>query len=251
MAPARRGYKTMSDAAAPAPVPRPLRAGLLAILPFLPVVAPFGVLFGVLATEAGMTLAQVMAFTTIVIAGVAQFAALGLLEEGAPFAVIVASAMAVNLRMVMYSAALVPHLGPAPLWQRAIVSYALFDQTFALAQGRYEAEDAAGARWSVADKVRFYFGATSLIVPCWLLATWAGATLGAFIPEAWPIDFALPLAFVAMVGPMLRTRAHMAAAAVSVVAALALAPLPWNLGLIAAAALGMAAGAEIERRTAR
>jgi predicted branched-subunit amino acid permease len=75
-----------------------------------------------------------------------------------------------------------------------------------------------------------------------------GAALGGRIPESWSLDFALPLAFLALVGPMLKTPAHVTAALVSVAAALVFAWMPWNLGLIVAAVLAMVAGAEVERR---
>ncbi|UWQ21413.1 AzlC family ABC transporter permease [Jannaschia sp. W003] len=220
------------------------RRGVLDGLPFIVIMAPFGALFGVLATEAGLRLDQTLAFSAVVIAGAAQFTALGLMDAGAPVAVVLLSALAVNLRMMMYSAALVPHLGSAPRWQRAAASYLLVDQTYALSAARFEETP-----WSVPDKMRYFAGTALPVFPAWTGGTLLGAELGARVPESWPLDFAMPLAFLALVGPMLRTRAHVAAAFVSVVAALGLAWLPWNLGLLAAAALAMATGAEVERRS--
>ncbi len=223
---------------------RPFRRGVLDCAPFVLIIVPFGALFGVLATEAGLPVSQVMAFSVVVIAGAAQFTAVQLMAEGAPAAVVIASALAVNLRMVMYSAAMVPHLGSAPLWQRAGLAYMLVDQSFALAQATYEAQP----NLPVARKVAYFAGLIALLFPTWVGATWVGAVLGAQVPESWGLDFALPLTFLALVGPMLRSRAHMAAAFVAVVAALLLTWLPWNLGLICAGLLGMATGAEVERR---
>ncbi len=98
--------------------------------PFLIVAIPFALIFGVVATDAGLYLAQTIGFSLLVIAGAAQFAALQLMLEDASIAFVLAAALAVNLRMAMYSAALVPHLGAAPLWQRALVSYVNFDQSY-------------------------------------------------------------------------------------------------------------------------
>jgi hypothetical protein len=67
-----------------------------------------------------------------VIAGASQFAALQLMSENAPTLIVVASALAVNLRMAMYSAALAPHLGPASLKDRALIAYMNVDQSYAL-----------------------------------------------------------------------------------------------------------------------
>ena len=72
--------------------------------------------------------------------------------------------------------------------------------------------------------------------------------LGTSIPAEWSLDMAMPLTFLALVGPMLRTFAHMAAAMTSCVLALALAFVPYNLGLLVAAIAALAVGAEIERR---
>ena len=94
-------------------------------LPFLIVVMPFAALFGVLATEAGMALPETLGFSVLIIAGAAQFAALQQMIEGAPLVIVILTALAVNLRMAMYSAALVPHRNnPASAARRLGVSYA-------------------------------------------------------------------------------------------------------------------------------
>lgn len=223
----------------------PFGKGMAHGLPFIVIMIPFGVLFGVLATEAGLSLAQVLTFSAVVIAGASQFTAIQMMVDGLPVAIVVLSALAVNLRMMMYSAALSPHLGPAPLWQRCLIAYILVDQVYALAQSAYDERP----EWSVADKVGYITGVAVPVFPAWVGGTWVGAALGEQVPEAWSLDFALPLTFLAMVGPMLKSKAHVSAAFVSVVGALLLAWMPWNLGLIVAALLAMATGAEVERRS--
>ena len=210
--------------------------------PFMLVVGPFGALFGVVATEAGMPVAQAMVMAVLVIAGAAQFAALQLMLEDAALWLVLAGALVVNLRMAMYSAALVPHLGAAPLWQRALAGYFNFDQTYAMSVALYEAEPGMTLR----AKLGFYFGVATPIVPVWTLATFLGAVLGAQVPEALALDFARPILFLALIGPMIRTRAHLAAAIVSVIAALLLSGLPAGVGLLIAAVLAMGAGAAVE-----
>ena len=68
-------------------------------------------------------------FSLVVIAGAAQFTALQLLQEEAPTVIVLISALAVNLRMAMYSASLTPYIGSAPLWQRAFAAYLTVDQS--------------------------------------------------------------------------------------------------------------------------
>jgi 4-azaleucine resistance transporter AzlC len=218
--------------------------GVLAALPFILVVVPFGMLFGVIGVEAGLNMVEIMAMTTLVIAGASQFTAVQLMSENAPIIVVLASALAVNLRMAMYSASLVPYLGKAPIWQKALIAYMNVDQTYAISVQEYETRPE-----TLANRVAFFFGTSTPILPLWVGATYLGAVLGNAIPPEYGLDFALPIAFIAITGPALRTLAHVAAAATAVLVAILLAGLPWNLWLLIAGAAGMIVGAEIERRT--
>ncbi|TDT73962.1 putative branched-subunit amino acid permease [Litoreibacter halocynthiae] len=220
--------------------------GVYSSLPFIIVVVPFAMLFGVAATEAGLPIEQVMGFTVLVVAGASQFTALQFMIENAPVLVILASALAVNLRMAMYSAAITPYLGDQPLWKRALLSYVLVDQTYNLAILEFE----ENPNQTTAQRTAFFVGCSLPLIPLWIGFTWVGAALGGQIPPEYGLDFALPIAFLAMVAPALRTVAHIAAAVTSVVLALALGFIPLNLGLLAAAIIAMMVGAEVERRMA-
>ena len=210
--------------------------------PFIFVAGPFGLLFGVLATEAGLKLFETMTFTMTVFAGAAQFAALPLMQENAPTLIVLASALAVNLRVAMYSASLTPYLGAAPLWQRALVAYFTVDQSYALSVVQFETEKSM----SLSERLAYFAGTCALIAPFWYGATLVGAVMGSRIPESWALDFALPIAFLAMIAPMLRTTAHIVAAVVSIVTAIAAAGLPYNSGLLIAGLAAMMAGARTE-----
>lgn len=211
-------------------------------LPFLLVVVPFAMLFGVLSTEAGLSVFETLSFSVVVIAGASQLTALQLLMDDAPTWVALASALAVNLRLVMYSASITPHLGMAPTWQRALVAYFLVDQTYAQSLLEYERRPAL----TLPEKVAYFFGTVTPICFPWYFGTLAGAWIGTTIPPELGLDFALPIAFLAMIGPLLRTRAHMAAALAAIVVALLSAGLPYNLGLIVGGLAGMMTGAQVE-----
>ncbi|NOD98687.1 branched-chain amino acid ABC transporter permease [Ruegeria sp. HKCCD6228] len=219
--------------------------------PFIFVAVPFGLLFGVFATEAGLTLVQTMAFTSTVFAGAAQFAALQLLQDNTPTVIIIISALAVNLRMAMYSASLTPYLGSAPMWQRAFAAYLTVDQSYACSIVRFEKEPDL----SVPQRMAYFVGSVTPITPLWILSTYLGAVLGAQIPESWALDFALPITFLAMIGPMMRTFAHVVAALVAITVSLLTVIIPFNLGLLIAGCAGMVAGAQaeliLERRKTR
>jgi len=211
--------------------------------PFILVIAPFGLLFGVVATEAGFNLLETMSMTVLVIAGAAQFAAIQLLLDNAPVLVIVATGLAINLRMAMYSASLTPHLGNAPMWQRALAAYAMVDQAYGVSIAKYEAEP----DMSTPHKMAYYFGVISPVLPVWYASTLLGALLGSAIPDEYALDFAIPITFLAMIAPALRSLPHVAAALVSVTVSLALSWMPFNLWLMIAAVLAMMTGARLEK----
>ena len=196
----------------------PYLAGVRDGLPFILMAAPFATVFGVVATDAGLTLAQAMGFSVLVIAGASQFAAVQMMVDNAGIACVLLAALAVNLRMAMYSASLVPYLGPAPLWQRACVAYLLFDQTYIGGVARFEERP----EMTVADRIAYFLGLATPITPTWVIMTLVGIMAGAAIPEAWALDFIVPIMFLAMVAPMMKSLAHVAAATVSVIVALAL-----------------------------
>ncbi len=213
--------------------------------PFLLVVGPFAVLFGVVATEAGLNVLETLTFSFLVIAGAAQLTGLQLMVDQAPVLVVLGSALAVNLRMAMYSASLTPYLGGASLWTRAIAAYFIVDQSYGLSVLKFE----QNPDWSLRQRLAYFWGTVAPVCPFWYVFTVVGALIGTSIPESFAIDFALPICFLAIIMPMLRTRAHLAAALVSIVVALAFAWLPYNLGLMVAGIAGMMTGAEIERRS--
>ena len=217
-------------------------AGVRDGAPFIAVAGPFALLFGVLATEAGLSIFEVMSFSLVVIAGAAQFTALQLMQDQAPTVIVLLSALAVNLRVAMYSAALTPYLGRAPLWQRVFAAYLLVDQSYALSHARFDAD----ATMTVPQRMAYYFGTCLLVMMMWFGASYAGAAIGTTLPAGLPLDFALPIAFLSMVAPMMRTLPHLIAAGVAVVVALLGVAIPYSLGLIVAGMAGMMAGAQAE-----
>lgn len=211
-------------------------------LPFVLVLAPFGALFGVVATEAGLNVFETLMFSVAVIAGAAQFTAIQLMSENAPTLIVILSALAVNLRMAMYSASLAPHFGPAPIWKRALAAYVTVDQSFAVSIAKFEREP----DMNVSQKLAYFFGVIAPVLPNWYLFTLIGAWGGKSVPSELALDFAVPITFLAMIGPMLRSLPHMVAAFVSVVGALMFSFIPFNMGLLIAALIAMMAGAQTE-----
>lgn len=223
------------------------RKGLRDGAPFILMAVPFATFFGVVAADAGLQLAQIIGFSLLVIAGASQFAALQMMLDNAAIALVLLAALAVNMRMAMYSASLVPHLGAAPIWQRALVAYVNFDQTYMQSMITYEATP----EMTVPEKVWYFFGVSTLLAPMWVLSTIAGALIGQTIPPQYALDFIVPIMFLAMVAPMLKSLAHVAAAMTSAIIGLLLMGLPSGAGLLIAAGCAMAVGAAVETWAAR
>lgn len=216
--------------------------GIVDALPFVLVIIPFASLFGLLATEAGLSVVESLTFSVAVIAGASQFTALQLLQEEVPTVIVLISALAVNLRMAMYSASLTPWIGTAPLWQRALAAYLTVDQSYVAAVSQYERQP----EMTVPQRMAYFFGAVTPVAPLWYIFTLVGAIIGNQVPDSWALDFAIPITFLAMIAPMFRTVAHVAAALVAVVVSLLAVGVPYSLGVMIAGLAGMISGAQVE-----
>jgi 4-azaleucine resistance transporter AzlC len=218
-----------------------LRDGALAAAPLLAGVVPWGVVAGVAMVSAGLTQAQAVAMSLLVFAGSAQLAVLPLLIAKAPLWVMYATALAVNLRYVIYSAVLAPHFEHLSRPWRALLSYITVDGMFALFVGKYRPEE------SRPHKHWFYLGGSLVMWAGWQIASMAGIFAGALIPPAWSLEFAATLALIAVLVPLLHDRAIVCAALAAGGVALAASKWPLNLGLLAAIAVGVAVGLAVAR----
>ncbi|MCC6298149.1 MAG: AzlC family ABC transporter permease [Anaerolineales bacterium] len=218
-------------------------AGVRAEIPLLIGVFPFGMIYGALAMDAGLSTAASQMMSSMVFAGSAQFIATQLVRDSAPGFVIVLTIAIVNLRHVLYSASLAPYLASVSTRWKALLSYLLTDEAYAPSIILYENEGVTPfSHW-------FLFGAGSALWVVWQFSGALGIFLGAAIPDSWSLDFALPLTFIAMVVPVLKNRPAIAAALSAGLVALAAYSLPYKLGLILAALVGIAIGALLESRT--
>ncbi len=217
-------------------------AGVRAEFPLLVGVFPFGLIYGALALKAGLSPAAAQAMSSIVFAGSAQFITAQLVHDAAPGFVIVLTIAVVNLRHMLYSASVAPYVKNLPMRWKAWLAYLLTDEAYAATILHYELEDVTpGGHW-------FFLGAGFSLWSIWQLSTACGIFLGAAIPDSWPLDFALPLTFIAMVMPVLKDRPVVAAALSAGAVALLAFSLPFKLGLILAALTGILVGVLLEGR---
>ena len=215
-------------------------AGARAEIPLLIGVFPFGLIYGALALNAGLSPAAAQMMSSIVFAGSAQFITAQLVHESTPGLVIVLTIAVVNLRHMLYSASLAPYVASLSTRWKTLLSYLLTDEAYAPTILHYEKEGSTPhSHW-------FWLGAGSTLWIVWQISTALGIFLGTAIPESWSLDFALPLTFIAMVVPVLKDRPAIAAAFSAGVVALVAFPLPYKLGLILAALVGILVGTILE-----
>ena len=216
--------------------------GVRAEVPLLIGVFPFGMIYGALALNAGLSNTASQLMSSILFAGSSQFVTTQLVHDNAPALVIILTIAVVNLRHMLYSASLAPHLKDLSLQWKALLSYLLTDEAYAPSIINYEKEGISTYKhW-------FLFGAGFALWFNWQVSTAVGIFLGTAIPETWHLDFALPLTFIAMVVPVLKNRPMIASALSAGLMALLAYHLPFKLGLILAALTGIIAGTILEKK---
>ncbi len=213
-------------------------------LPLILGAIPFGIIFGTLASAAGLTLWQALGMSLLVFAGSAQFIAVSLLGAGAGMVVLLLTTFVVNLRHALYSATLQPFVRHLPGRWRAPLAFWLTDETFAVVQHRYAVcDESPHKHW-------YFFGSCLAMYSNWQLCTLIGVAFGQAVPNLanWGLDFAMLATFIGIVVPMLRNIPQLAAALVAGAVALAFHGLPYKLGLLVAALAGIVVGVWLEHR---
>lgn len=212
------------------------RAGVVAMLPVLLGIVPFGMVAGVAGVENGATVAQSIAFGFLSYSAAAQIAAFDLLGRGAPLLVVIGTATVINLRFAMYSASLARHIAGGRLARRVAGAYLLTDHAYALTMSR------SAQPPPTRHLPSYYLGAAFVMWAVQMTSMVAGALLGTGAPEAIPLAFAVPLTFLALLIPALRDRPSVLAAIVAAVVATAGQNAPANAGMLLGALAGVAAG---------
>lgn len=228
------------------------RRGFDAVAPAAFATGAWGLVTGVAMVKAGLTTWQALGMSLLVYAGSAQLAALPLLAASAPISVILLTAAVVNLRFVIFSAALQPYFSHFPVLRRALLGYVSTDIGFAMFVSRYG--DAPPEERGTTAQVWFLLGMATWIWIAWQSMSVLGILLASQVPTNWGLDFAAILGLIAMTVPMIAGRPAIVGAVTAAAVAVAASGLPLKLGLVVAVIAGIAAAmaAEIvlERRKA-
>lgn len=218
-------------------------AGARDIIPLIVGAIPFGIIFGTLATAAGLSLTGTLAMSIFVFAGSSQFIAVGLVAAKTIWPLIVLTTFVVNLRHLLYAISLLPHVKQLPQVWKVLVAFWLTDETFAVGIRRYQSSEPSNFKhW-------YYAGAALAMYLNWQVCTLLGITAGQLVPNAadWGLDFAMSVTFIGMVVPYVKNKPMGMAVTVAGVTALLGYGLPHKLGLMIAAITGISAGILCEK----
>ena len=207
-------------------------------IPLVIAAAPFGLVYGALAINQGLSEVLVMAMSLFVFAGASQFVAITLLASATAFPVILATVFIVNLRHMLYAASLMPQLAKVATWLRIPMAFWLTDETFAVVSNRI-------AQAENNDKfTSYYLGSAIFMYSSWIFFSWLGMVLGQEIPDitSWGLDVAMVVAFVTIVAPLLKNYADWACALTAGVSAVLTYHWPHQTGLLFSSFIAITVG---------
>jgi predicted branched-subunit amino acid permease len=208
------------------------RTALRGALPLFVPAIPFALVLGVAITESAMPTAVGWSTNVLIFAGASQLATVSLAAT-ATWLTLVATATIINLRHVMYSAALAPRFADQPRWFRWAGPFLLIDQLFALMVVR----DLPAAQWR-----RFYLTAGLFYLVAWTTTVTLGLVVGSSIPTEWRLDVAPAIMFSGLVALGIANRPGVVAAVAGAGVCLLALEVPNNGGILIGSVAGVVAG---------
>ena len=211
------------------------------VLPlYLPTI-PFSLVLGVAMTESAMP-TPIAWSSNIIFAGAAQLATVTLAGTATWFTLVMTAAV-INLRHVMYSAAMAHHFRDQPRWFRWVGPFVLIDQMFALTSRRVDLDPPV---WR-----RYYMSAGFFLLVAWLVGVTVGIAVGSAIPSEWRLDVAPAVMFGGLVVMGLATRPAALAALTGAAVCFAGLGIPNNGGILLGAVAGVIVGFLADKATVR
>ena len=206
---------------------REFRQGVIDILPVIAAASVIGLLWGTLAAGKGLSPLETGLMSLAVFAGSAQFVAIELWRDPAPWFFLSVTVLIVNIRHVLMGASLSRHMGNIPSGWRAPLLYMMADENWAFSERRTLTQPLTMA---------YYLGLSLPMVVTWTVTSVIGALAGAWLrdPTAYGFDFAFSALFIGILagfwkGP--KTGAVLAASAVVAAAAKLTIPGAWYIVL--------------------
>jgi 4-azaleucine resistance transporter AzlC len=200
----------------------------------VPSILAYGVVWGGLARQAGLSLGELIAMCVLVCAGTAQFVALPMLQAGAPPWLLVVTTYVVNLRLNLMAASLAPYVARLSRGRLALLAHGVTDESYAITMARFATHRPHPA---------YFAGSAATTYVAWWVGAAAGGLLGGRIPDPhrYGLDFVFPAVFIAMLARTIQAPWQWAVAAVAAVVALAVKATLGGTWHIALAGLGASA----------
>lgn len=219
-----------------------LLKGIRAFMPLLVGVIPFGLITGIAVSQTNISPLDGILMSFLVYSGAALLVALQLIQSGTPALITIFSALMVNLRFVMYSASLAPHFkNLSPKW-KILLSYLLSDQAYAVSISHLEEpSNQKTGHW-------YFLGAAIAMWLIWQSSLFLGMVVGVNLPTNWSLDFTVPLTFLALAVPAIKDKPSLISAFSAGLATILMSGLPFKIGVVIAAIIGIGIGAIVDER---
>ena len=207
--------------------------GAREMLPAFPGIMAWALVTGVAMVKSGLSVKLALLMSLLAYAGSAQLASLPLIAASAPAWVIALTALATNMRFVIYGAAMRRWLSHYSARRLSLLGYLSGDFSFVMFMNRLAKEGPFEHRDA------WLFGVTSMNWLIWQVGSIAGIVGGAFIPSRWGLQFAGTLALLPLVMPSVRSWAGAAGALAAGSVSLAASAWPYKSGLLAGVVVGI------------
>jgi len=210
-----------------------LKKGFLDVMPLTIPVIPFGIIYGVIAIEIGLSPLVAFCMSFIIFAGSSQIAFAQLFSAGASPLIMISSVAVINSRHFLYGAVLSQYLNKLNCYWKILLCYLMTDQAFSVSllyfKKNYKKKNA-----------HFHMlGSGFTLWLLWQLSTLAGIILGNIVPEQLGLTFAIPLTFLSLIISELRKKNHLIVIVVSGLASLVLYDFPFKIYIIVSAFLAL------------
>lgn len=210
--------------------------GCLQEIPLQLGVFPFGIAYGILGIEVGLTNIQTYLLSIIIFAGVSQIVFAQLFSTFTPSFIIVGTIGIVNLRHILYGVSLSSYLKKLSLKWRVILSYLITDEAFAISYKRFSEEKKT-------KYMHFHLlGSGITLWISWQISTLIGIFIGPSIPISLNLEYVIPLSFIAIVVVSINTKIKLIVFIMSALLSILLRDLPWNLWIITSALISIIIG---------
>ena len=208
--------------------------GILDILPLMIPVVPFGIIYGVIGVEIGLSPMEVFAMSFVIFAGSSQIAFAQLFAAGASPLVMISSVAVINSRHILYGAVLAEYLGKLRLTWKILLSYLMADQAFSVSSAYFKK--------NLKNKNAHFhmLGSGLTLWSLWQLSTLIGIVLGNIVPAQLGLEFAIPLTFFSLILSELRKLDHIVIILISGICSVLTYNFPFKIYIIFSAIFSLA-----------